>query len=204
MNKHVMHYETLLRLSRAITISRDPEEVALLTTESVTTAMDVKGCALFLIDHKSHELKVAASYGLSEEYINKGPVSSLRSIAQSLKEGPVAIYDVNDDPRLQYPEEAVREGLASILSVPIITHGMINGALRVYTAEHWEFTLRDVNLVQAIAQLSGMALEICRLHKGYKTSIEILKSMRDPKEIKSKSWTPYEGVPVSVSFRAAG
>ena len=81
---------------------------------------------------------------------------------------------------------------------------MINGALRVYTAEHWEFTLRDVNLVKAIAQLSGMALEICRLHKGYKTSIEILKSMRDPKEIKSKSWTPYEGVPVSVSFRAAG
>ena len=58
MNKHVMHYETLLRLSRAITISRDPEEVALLTTESVTTALDVKGCALFLIDNKSHELKV--------------------------------------------------------------------------------------------------------------------------------------------------
>ena len=62
MNKHVMHYETLLRLSRAITISKNPEEVALLTTESVTTAMDVKGCALFLIDHKSQDLKVAASY----------------------------------------------------------------------------------------------------------------------------------------------
>ena len=71
MSEHVMHYETLQRLSRAITISKDPEEVALLTTESITTAMNAKGCALFLIDHKSHELKVAASYGLSKEYINK-------------------------------------------------------------------------------------------------------------------------------------
>jgi len=203
MDKHIMHYETLLRLSRAITISKDPEEVALLTTESVTTAMDVKGCALFLIDNKSHELKVAASYGLSNEYINKGPVSSLQSIAQSLKEGPVAIYDVNDDPRIQYPEEAMKEGIASILSVPIITHGSINGALRVYTSEHWEFTLRDVNLIQSIAQISGMALEICRLHKGYKTSIEILKTMRDPKEFRSRGWTPHEGVPVSVGIRAA-
>ena len=136
--------------------------------------------------------------------MNKGPVSALRSITQSLEEGPVAIYDVTDDPRIQYPEEARKEGIASILSVPIVARGDVIGALRVYTAEHWEFTLRDVNLVQAIAQLSGMALEICRLHKGYKTSIEILKSMRDPKELKSKNWTPYEGVPVSVSFRAAG
>ena len=203
MSEHVMHYETLQRLARAITISKDPEEVALLTTESITTAMNTKGCALFLIDHKSHELKVAASYGLSKEYIDKGPVSSLQSIAQSLKEGPVAIYDVNDDPRIQYPEEAMREGIASILSVPIIIHGSANGVLRVYTSEHWEFTMRDVNLVQSIAQISGMALEICRLHKGYKTSIEILKTMRDPKGLKSRNWTPYESVPVSIEPRAA-
>ena len=204
MNKHIMHYETLQKLTRAITISKDPEEVALLTTESITTAMHAKGCALFLIDHKSHELKVAASYGLSREYINKGPISSLESIAESLKNGPVAIYDVNDDPRLQYPEEAVKEGIASILSVPITIRGSTSGVLRVYTSEHWEFTMRDVNIVQSLAQIAGMALEICRIHKGYKTSIEILKAMRDPKELKSRTWTPYEGVPVSVAQRDAG
>jgi hypothetical protein len=68
----------------------------------------------------------------------------------------------------------------------------------VYTAEHWEFTLEDVNLVQAVAQIAGMAIEMCRLNKGLKTSIEILKTMRDPETIKSKKWTPHEGVPTSV------
>jgi hypothetical protein len=43
-----------------------------------------------------------------------------------------------------------------------------------------------------------MALDMARLSRGYKSSIEILKSMRDPKQLKSTKRTPYEGVPVSV------
>jgi GAF domain-containing protein len=109
----------------------------------------------------------------------------LQSIAASFKEGPVAIYDVSDDPRIQYPEEAVKEGIASILSVPISVHDRIIGALRVYTTEPWEFTLEDVNFVQAVAQITGMAIDLCRLNKGYKTSIEVLKTMRDPKLLKA-------------------
>ena len=119
MKKQLINYETLLKVTRAISHSRDPEEVVLITVESVKRALDVKGCTLFLINRKTHELEVAASFGLSEEYINKGPVSALKSIAQSLEEGPVAIYDVTDDPRIQYPEAAKKEGIASILSVPI-------------------------------------------------------------------------------------
>jgi GAF domain-containing protein len=113
--------------------------------------------------------------------LDKGPVSSLTSIAESLNEGPVAIYDVSDDPRLQYPEEAIKEGIASILSVPVMVHGQIIGALRVYTSEPWDFVLEDVNFVHAVAQIAGMAIDLCRLNKGYKSSIEILKTMRDPK-----------------------
>jgi GAF domain-containing protein len=106
----------------------------------------------------------------------------MRSIASSLKDGPVAIYDVTDDPRIQYPEEAKREGIFSILSVPIIVRENPIGALRVYTAEPWEATLDDVNFVQALAQIAGMALEMARLYKGLKDSIEILKAKRDSKD----------------------
>ena len=185
MKKQIINYETLLRITAAISSMRDPEEVVLVTVESIKTALGVKGCALFLINRKTNELKIAASYGLSENYLNKGPISSLKSIAASLQEGPVAIYDVSDDPRLQYPEEAKKEGIASILSVPIAVHGNVIGALRVYTAQPWEFTLEDVNLVQAVAQIAGMAIDLCRLNKGYKSSIEILKTMRDQKLLKS-------------------
>jgi signal transduction protein with GAF and PtsI domain len=186
MKKQLINYETLLKITGAISATRDPEDVVVLTVESVKSAMDVKGCTLFLVDRKTDELKIAGSYGLSRNYLDKGPISSLKSIAESIKEGPVAIYDVSDDPRLQYPEEAQKEGIASILSVPMNVHDRVIGALRVYTAEPWEFTLEDVNFVHAVAQIVGMAIDLCRLNKGYKSSIEILKTMRDPRLLKTK------------------
>lgn len=198
MKKQLINYETLLKITKAISHSRDPEEVVLMTVESIKTSLEVKGCALFLINRKTNELELGASYGLSDEYINKGPVSALRSIAQSLKEGPVAIYDVSDDPRIQYPKEAEKEGIASILSAPIVAGGKIVGVMRVYTADPWEFTLEDVNFVQALAQMAGMAINMCRYTKGLKGSIDFLKAMQEAKTRMSTRRTPYEGVPVSV------
>lgn len=178
MERHVMHYETLLRVTKAISQSKDLEEVVSLTVESVKTALNVKGCSIFLINRKTKELELAASHGLSENYVKKGPLKYMGDLQKSLEEGPLAIYDVTDDPRIQFPEEARKEGIASLLSVPISIHGTVEGILRVYTSEPWDFTLSDVDLLQAIAQMSGMAIDMCRLYKGYKTSIEILKSMR--------------------------
>ncbi len=200
MEKPTINYETLIRITKAISKIREPEEIVLVTVEGVTHALNVKGCTLFLFSAKSQELKLAGSYGLSDEYLNKGPVSSLRSIASALQDGqPVAIFDVADDPRIQYPEAAIKENIASILSVPIIIGEKLVGCMRVYTGRPWEFTLNDVNFVQAVAQVVGMGLEMCRVNKGLKDSIDILKTMRDPKTLKSKRRTPYEGVPKSFA-----
>ncbi len=198
MEKPIVNYESLIRITKAISTIREPEEIVLVAVEGITHALNVKGCTLFLFSAKSSELKVAGSYGLSNEYINKGPVSALESIASSLQDGqPVAIYDVTDDPRIQYPEAAEKEGICSILSTPIIIGEKLFGCLRIYTAQPWEFTLNDVNFVQAVAQIVGMAMELCRVNKGLKESIDILKTMRDPKTLSSKKRTPFEGVPKS-------
>jgi signal transduction protein with GAF and PtsI domain len=195
MEKKLINYETLLKITNGISASNDPQEIMLLTVESVRSAMQIKGCTLFLIDRKTNDLNVAASSGLSDEYLRKGPVSALKSIADSLQEGPVAITEIMDDPRLQYPDAAVKEGIGSILSVPIQIHSRIIGALRVYTSEKWNFSMDEVNFVQAVAQIAGLAIDLTRLNKGYKSSIEILKTLRDPKTLRSKRRTPYEGVP---------
>ena len=198
MEKPIINYETLVRITKAISTIQDPEEIVLISVEGVTHALNVKGCALFLFSEKANELKMAGYYGLSNEYIDKGPVSAIRSIASSLQDRqPVAIYDVADDPRIQYPEAAIKEGIASILSTPIIIGEQLVGCLRVYTAQPWEFTLNDVNFVQAVAQVVGMAMEMCRANQGLKESIDILEMMQDPKTLKDKRRTPFEGVPRS-------
>ena len=200
----MINYETLIRIAKSIGHSRDPEEVTLMAVEAIKTGLSAKGCALFLMDKKSKELKVAASFGLSQEYLEKGPVSALKSIASSLEEGPVAVYDVTEDPRIQYPEEAKKEGIASILSVPIFMKNHVVGALRVYTAEPWEFTMEDVNFVQALAQIVGMTVEMSRLYQGQREAIEVMKSLKQVEQSSRFRRTPYEGVPTSVSSRDMG
>ena len=198
MTRPIVNYETLVRITKAISTIRDPEEIVLITVEGVCHALDVKGCALFLFSGTTDDLKLAGSYGLSEEYLSKGPVSSLRSIASSLADRqPVAIFDVTDDPRIQYPEAATKAGIRSMLSAPILIGDDLYGCLRVYTAEAWEFTLDDVNFVQAVAQIVGMSLEMCRINEGLKDNIDILEMMRDPRQLKDKRRTPFESVPQS-------
>jgi GAF domain-containing protein len=200
MGNPAINYETLVRVTKAISTIQDPEEMVLITVEGVTHALNVKGCALFLFSDKREELRLAAYYGLSDEYIDKGPIHAMRSIASTLQDRqPVAIFDVTDDPRIQYPDAAVKEGIASILSTPIVIGEQVVGCLRVYTAEPWEFTLNDVNFVQAVAQVVGMAMEMCRVNQGLQENIDILEMMQDPKTLRDKRRTPFEGVPLSFT-----
>ncbi|MGD8251940.1 MAG: GAF domain-containing protein [Desulfobacterales bacterium] len=177
MKNLAVNYDTLITISRSLSKSREPEEIIRKTVESIHSALSLKGCALFLINRETKELELAASAGLSREYLNKGTVSALRSIADSLKEGPVAVYDVGDDPRIQYPEAAKKEGISSILSIPIMIGDDAIGAVRAYTAEKWEFTLDDVNFVQALAQIAGIMIEMSRLYKGQSDYIDTISTM---------------------------
>ncbi len=199
MQNHAIYYEKLIELTTAISQCKDPEEVALLTAQGVKTAFNVKGCNVFLVDKDTRELGLAASFGLSDEYLNKGPVRYMQEITEAKDQVPIAIHDVQDDPRIQYPQEAKKEGISSLLGVPIVARNTVIGALRVYTSEPWEFSIQDITLIQAVAQICGMAMDMCRMYKGYKTSIEVLKNLRGKSYYQSRGWTPFESVPKSVA-----
>ena len=176
--KKEINYQALGRITDMVSAAGDMAQVAMLVTTELASTLDLKGCALMLLDRGSGELQVAASCGLSRAYLNKGPLSASQSIAESISEGPVAIYQVEDDPRLQYPQMAAREGIRSILSVPLILRGKPMGVLRLYTSDPWEFSMQDITFVQAIAQILALVLDNIRCTKAYKTSIGVLKDLR--------------------------
>ncbi len=173
-----INYETLGRISNIISSSKRLDKVTQLIVTTLSEELSLKGCALWLLNRRNKKLEVAAAHGLSQEYLNKGPLSAARSIAESLSEGPVAIYNVAEDPRLQYPQEAVKEGIRSILSVPVMLRGKPQGVLRLYTAEPWEFKMQDLTFIQAVAEIVALVLDNIRMAGAYKTSIEVLKTLR--------------------------
>lgn len=175
-----VNYETLAEICDILSTAGKMTQAARAVVTYLTTHLQLKGAALMLLNRRSKKLEVAASQGLSEAYLNKGPLSSARSIADSLEDGPVAIFNVRDDPRLQYPDEAQSEGIESILSVPLVLRKKPLGVLRIYTAEPWEFTLEDITFMQSVALMLALVLDNIRVSGAYKTSIEVLKELRPP------------------------
>lgn len=64
-----LNYETLIKITRSLSKSRKTEEVIQLTVDSIKSVLDIKGCALYLINRDSKELEVSASSGLSKNYL---------------------------------------------------------------------------------------------------------------------------------------
>jgi signal transduction protein with GAF and PtsI domain len=134
--------------------------------------LNVKGCTIFLLDQMEKKLKISSSYGLSEAYMNKGPVDSEKSIVVTLSGKWVLIPDATNDYRIQYPVEAKKEGIMTILSVPMSLKEKIIGVLRIYTSEPREFSNAEKEFVSGLAEIGSIGIENASMYTILKTDHE--------------------------------
>jgi len=165
---------TLFEVARLVSSTLNLPNAANLIAEHVTKALHVKGCSKRYLDRQRRTLGLSGAYGLSTQYLTKGPIDADRSVSEALQGRPVIIYDATTDPRMQYPQAAQEEGVASMASVPMMLKGVITGALRVYTATPYEFTDEEINFLSALASISAAALENAQIYDGIKGDFEAL------------------------------
>ena len=158
------YYECLYEVAAAINSAHDPDGVLRSIVENVAKALGAKGCSLMLLTPDKKQLLHTVAYGLSNWYVRKGPVSADKSISEALQGKPVAVLDATEDERVQYREQAKKEGIASVLSVPMMLREENIGVIRVYTAEPCHFTMDDMYFIGAVANLGAIALENARLY----------------------------------------
>jgi signal transduction protein with GAF and PtsI domain len=175
MGEAKLPYFRLFRdVSKAVNSSLNITEVLKLITENTVAALNVKACRIFLWDKDRQILETRASHGLSESYLKKGPVAAGKSMSGSLQGKSVHIYDVSNDPEIQYPEEAQKEGIASILSVPVSVKEQIIGVLRIYTSEPRQFSDYEMEFIYGLADMGGIAIDNARMYFHLKSDHERL------------------------------
>jgi len=123
--------------------------------------MGVRAVSIRLLDQSGKRLEPVAVYGLSQEYLNKGPVEVENNpLAREVLAGNVVnIPDAPGSPLLQYPEEAKLEGICSMLSAPLPGKEGPLGILRAYAEEVNRFTPDDEAFLTAIAAQGSIAIE---------------------------------------------
>ena len=154
---------------RAMAQSDNLEIMANHLTQLLVAVLEIKGCRIFALNPETEELESLASIGLSTKYLQKGPVLSAKSIAETSRGKPVIIRDVNNTDGLQYPEDAKKEGIGAIVSVPINFFGTVIGALRLYHHDVWDISDKDVDSLLVLAQNIGLAMTYTRVLKALKT-----------------------------------
>jgi GAF domain-containing protein len=171
---HKDYYTALYSAALAFSSSLELKEVLQNVVTNVTETMGVKACTLRLYDSRTGQLQLSAAHGLSESYLAKGPVDIGHSQidSEALKGETVIIQDVRADARFQYAEAARREGIVSILCVPLEVHGEAIGVMRVYTDEVCTFHEDDIKFLSVLARLAALSIENANLYESVKNSYD--------------------------------
>lgn len=179
MDREKTYLQLFIDVTRAITSKLNVNEVFSLIVQKIPEVIGVDAATIRLLDAGGKKLVLHAAHGLSDTYLKRGPVDAESSVMKALKGTPIAIFDAPNDPRIQYPAEAGKEGIKSILVVPIPIRGEINGVLRLLSRSPREFDPQEQKFVAALAEQCGIAIENARIYEAQNRQLSYFKAVYD-------------------------
>jgi two-component system, response regulator PdtaR len=155
------HIKALSKISKAVASELYLEDILRLIVVVTAQTMGSNICSLMLVDEKTQTLVIRATQSVSEVYNKKPPLKIGEGIAGKVaKENkPMGIKDVTKEKEYKYREIARKEGLCSLLSVPLAVKGKVIGVLNCYTAEPHDFTETETDILLSIASQAAVAIE---------------------------------------------
>lgn len=171
---------TIAQLSNSIVSNKYINEILQLIVTMTAQMMNSKICSLMLFDEEKQELKIEATQSLSEDYRRKPPLKVGQSISgQVIKEKKtIAVLDVTKAPGYGYPQIAEKEGLRSMIAVPMMIKDKPIGVINCYTVTEHVFTNEEIDILQTIANQSAVAIENTRLLEESRTAREALETRK--------------------------
>ncbi|MEW6333392.1 MAG: GAF domain-containing protein [Thermodesulfobacteriota bacterium] len=174
--KDIDYFVALYDVARVINASLDLAKVLEKIVQCVVRAMGVKASSIRLLDCRDRMLVLGAAKGLSKEYVRKGPILVEESgiDRKVLKGRSVWIRDARTSKDFQYGAMAKAEGIASVLVVPLLREKEAIGVLRVYSDKIRKFSDDELKFLEAVANLSAIALDNARMHEALLTRCDLM------------------------------
>jgi signal transduction histidine kinase len=155
----------LNEIAQLATLARDWDELMRSIVDGTTEALGVEVCSFYLADRASTRLTLAATNGLDRSQVGKvslGFGEGITGRVAATRE-PIAVDDVTVDPRFAWVRGFDIEGLAGMLSVPLIWHDRVVGVLNVQSRDMRHFRDDEVGFLRTIGALLAGIVEKGRL-----------------------------------------
>ena len=169
------YYNAFREMSKIVHASIKVEEVLELAVWKASEILGAKGALMRLLNLDTQELELSAAYGLSDEYLSKGPVTRSNIINDLYsKKKSIVIDDIAADPRVQYPKEALKEGIRMFLDLPLTFQDGVAGILRIFFATHRHFSEEEIDFAASLAELCSCAIGKARLIESQRSQYDQL------------------------------
>ncbi len=177
--KQIERDEQIYQITTLVAGQFSLQEVLDKLAEAAVRITGVKACSIRLLDEEHGDLKMRSTYGLSEEYRNKGAVTRDDPVVRQAFAGEaVVLDDMRVDGRVTYKEATVKEGLVSQLTVAMKFRNRPIGVLRLYSPRPKRFYEDDINLTRAVASQCAIAITNAKLYAEAIEGARIAEQMR--------------------------
>jgi signal transduction protein with GAF and PtsI domain len=170
----------LSEISQAISSDQYLDNILKLIVTVTANVMDSKICSLWILDEKEKVLKIRATQAISEAYLKERSLKLGEGIVGYVAEQnkSLSILDVLKEPRYKEKELARKEGLVSMLSVPLIVKDKVIGVINVYTSYPHEFTETERAVLTTVANQAAICIENTELMVKTKVIQEELETRK--------------------------
>ncbi len=170
----------LTKISKAIASDTYLEDILRLIVAVTAEMMGSNICSLMLIDEKKNELVIRATQSISDEYNKKPPLRVGEGIAGKVvqENKPIVVKDVAKEKEYKHKDIAKKEGLCSLLCVPLAVRGRVIGAINCYTSSPHAFTETEINILTSVANQAAVAIENTELMVKSKVIQEELETRK--------------------------
>jgi len=151
----------LLEISKAIASGLYLEDVLRLIVTVTANLMNSKICSLWIFDEREQRLKLKATQSISEEYLRERSLAMGEGVVGrvAFQNQPMAILDVLREPLYKEKELAKKEGLVSMLSVPMCIKDRVIGVINCYTSYPHSFSKGEEEILTTVANQAAICIE---------------------------------------------
>ncbi len=166
------------KVTRLISMVLDHQQVMDTIVRSLPELLDIDACTIRLFDTGTNTFVLGASHGLSLEYLSRQSIDTEETM-EMIKSGyPVAKVDLDEDPTYSDRQAAVREGIKSVLTLPILFQDSIIGIMRLLTKSKRLFSAEEISFSMALAEQVGVAISNGRMFKEMVNQVDFMTEVQ--------------------------
>lgn len=148
-----------LELASSINSSLDIKEILSNLTVTICDSLEMKGVTIRLLDEDTNSMKLIASHGLSDEFLEIGKSVTMETASRALKGETIIVSDTATDKRIKFKKEMKKEGFKSMIVTPILARDKVIGVMRLYSTDYTKFPSDVLVMIEALAHQGGLAIQ---------------------------------------------